>query len=142
MANLNISQTVRTKNDWRCKKEVADPDQLFFPALSTTTSSLRYHNFVELTQQLGSLVDQYPDLLTLYSLSEKSVQGRELWVVRVSTDPTGQRSALKPMVKYVANMHGDEVVGRELMIHFIEYLVTSYIHQTVSSILEWENSKL
>jgi hypothetical protein len=27
-----------------------------------------------------------------------------------------QRTFLKPMVKYVANIHGDEAVGRELII--------------------------
>ncbi|CAG0905891.1 unnamed protein product, partial [Darwinula stevensoni] len=32
----------------------------------------------------------------------------------------------KPNVKYVANMHGNEAVGRELMLHLIEYLVTNY----------------
>ena len=40
--------------------------------------------------------------------------GRQLWVVKISTE--NQRSDLKPMVKYVANMHGNEVVGRELLI--------------------------
>ena len=50
--------------------------------------------------------------------------GRELWVVKISTE--NQRSDLKPMVKYVANMHGNEVVGRELLLGLIEYLADSY----------------
>jgi len=32
----------------------------------------------------------------------------------------------KPNVKYVANMHGNEAVGRELMLHMILYLVQNY----------------
>ena len=64
--------------------------------------------------------------------------GRQLWVVKISTE--NQRSDLKPMVKYVANMHGNEVVGRELLLGLIEYLADSYkngydseIRQLISS---------
>ena len=32
----------------------------------------------------------------------------------------------KPNVKYVANMHGNEAIGRELMLHLILYLVQNY----------------
>ena len=32
----------------------------------------------------------------------------------------------KPNVKYVANMHVNEAVGRELMLHLILYLVQNY----------------
>jgi len=52
--------------------------------------------------------------------------------MKISTDQ-GERSDLKPMVKYVANMHGNEVVGRELLLAFIEYLVATYQAGTVSS---------
>ena len=51
--------------------------------------------------------------------------------MKISTDQ-GERADLKPMVKYVANMHGNEVVGRELLLAFIEYLVHTYQAGTVS----------
>ena len=59
-------------------------------------------------------------------MDKKSVEGRELWVVKISTDAEDNRKDLKPMVKYIANMHGNEVVGRELMVLLIKYLLTSY----------------
>ena len=86
---------------------------------------LTWHNYEDLTKELKSLEQIYSDYLTLYSLSEKSVQGRDLWVMKISTD-RAERSDLKPMVKYVANIHGDEPTGRELCLAFIEYLVDSY----------------
>ena len=66
----------------------------------------------------------------LYSLSEKTIEGRELWVLQICTDNPaangGQRSLLKPMVKYVANMHGNEVTGREILIALLRYLLETY----------------
>ncbi|KAG7164968.1 Carboxypeptidase M-like [Homarus americanus] len=32
----------------------------------------------------------------------------------------------QPNVKYVANMHGNEAIGREMLLHLIEYLAKSY----------------
>ena len=57
--------------------------------------------------------------------------------MKISTDQ-GERSDLKPMVKYVANMHGNEVVGRELLLAFVEYLVTMYQAGTVSTLYSVE----
>ena len=89
-------------------------------------SSLKYHNYDELTQEMQDLAAKYSNLLTLSHLDDLSVEHRKLWVMKISTDNNGQRSDLKPMVKYVANMHGNEVVGREMLLKFIEYLMITY----------------
>ncbi len=39
---------------------------------------------------------------------------------------SASRPLLTPMLKYVANMHGNEVVGRELMLALSEHLLSEY----------------
>lgn len=83
-----------------------------------------YHDYDALTAELQRLAADHPTLLTLESAG-RSTQGRELWIVKVSDDPSLDE-APEPKLLYVANMHGDEVVGRELMIYLIRQLVTEY----------------
>ncbi len=92
----------------------------------------KFHNHEELTAELKAINEKYPDLTQLYSLDKKSVLGRELWVMRISTEGGGQRADLKPMVKYVANMHGNEVTGRELMLTLIKHLLEGYKDKSVN----------
>ena len=93
--------------------------------------NFQYHDYDQLTSELQELAQKHSNLLHLYSLNGDSVEGRKLWVMKISTDQN-ERSDLKPMVKYIANMHGNEVVGRELLLAFIEYLVDTYQTGTVS----------
>ncbi|XP_064292398.1 carboxypeptidase D isoform X3 [Plodia interpunctella] len=89
-----------------------------------TELEFRYHDHEQLTRYLRAVSAQYPALTALYSIG-KSVQGRDLWVMVVSASPY-EHMIGKPDVKYVANIHGNEAVGRELLLHLIQYLVTSY----------------
>ncbi|XP_058822946.1 carboxypeptidase D isoform X2 [Topomyia yanbarensis] len=90
------------------------------------TSSLDfvYHNHEDMTRYLRATTARYPNLTALYSIG-KSVQGRDLWVMVVSASPY-EHMLGKPDVKYIGNIHGNEAVGRELLLHLIQYLITSY----------------
>lgn len=89
------------------------------------TIDFKYHNYDKMTKFLRATSARYPSLTALYSIG-KSVQGRELWVMVVSASPY-QHMLGKPDVKYVANMHGNEAISRELMLHLI------HVRKTVSN---------
>ncbi|XP_071520920.1 carboxypeptidase D-like isoform X5 [Panulirus ornatus] len=83
-----------------------------------------YHNYARMTDFLRSMSATYPNLTALYSIG-KSVQGRDLWVMVLSASPY-EHIVGQPNVKYVANMHGNEAIGREMLLHLIEYLAKNY----------------
>jgi murein tripeptide amidase MpaA len=69
-----------------------------------------YHDHDEMTQFLRSTAFKYPNLTALYSIG-KSVKGRDLWVMVVSSSPY-EHMIGKPDVKYIGNIHGNEAVGK------------------------------
>lgn len=74
---------------------------------------------------LQKLSDQHPDIAKLYDIG-KSVEKRKLYALRISEDVSKERSLLKPMMKFTANIHGDEAVGRQMCIYLAQYLLENY----------------
>jgi carboxypeptidase D len=87
-------------------------------------TEFKHHNYNEMEKYLKELHETYPKLTRLYSIG-KSVQNRELYVMEISTNP-GVHVPLNPEFKYIANMHGNEAVGRELLLLLIKYLCENY----------------
>ena len=83
---------------------------------------LAYPSPEEISKELQSIHESYPQLTELISIG-KSVQGRPLWVMRVTNLKNKNR---KPKFSYIANMHGDEIVGRHMMLRLLIDLTTSY----------------
>uniref|UniRef100_A0A8C2Z2K4 Carboxypeptidase D n=1 Tax=Cyclopterus lumpus TaxID=8103 RepID=A0A8C2Z2K4_CYCLU len=84
----------------------------------------KYYNYVDLTGRLQALAHKYPHIANLSSIG-LSVEGRQLWVMRITKDPNGDTPG-KPKFKYVGNMHGDETVSRQVLVYVVEYLLTKY----------------
>lgn len=94
-----------------------------------------YHNHNDMTKLLRNVVELNADIARLYSIGT-SVQGRQLWVVKLSKNPDDE-TLLKPHVKMIANMHGNEAVGREVILQLIVYLVNSYpTNNQIKSLLD------
>lgn len=87
-------------------------------------TDFKHHNFSSMESFLKELHETYPKITNLYSIG-KSVENRDLWVFEISKNP-GKHVALVPEFKYIANMHGNEVVGRELLLLLAKYLCENY----------------
>ncbi|CAG2171580.1 unnamed protein product, partial [Oppiella nova] len=89
-----------------------------------TKTEYKHHNYTEMRDNLKALAAKYPKMTRLYSVGQ-STEHRDLWVLEISVQPGVHRPGV-PEFKYVANMHGNEVIGRELLLLFAKYLLENY----------------
>jgi len=88
----------------------------------------------ETEKSLKSIAQKYPDITKLYSIG-KSVKNRDLWVMKLSRNAKVDDN--RPEFKYIANMHGDEIVGREILLRFIKECTDNYgIDPTLTTLLD------
>ncbi|XP_050948190.1 carboxypeptidase D, b isoform X1 [Labeo rohita] len=83
-----------------------------------------YYNYADMTDFFQRFSQKYAHICSLSSIG-RSVEGRELWVMRITTNPTTDVPG-KPRFKYVGNIHGDEALSRQLLVYLIEYLLAQY----------------
>lgn len=95
----------------------------------TKTELQKHHHYDDMTKILQALNIRFPKISRLYDIG-KSVENRKLWVLEISDKP-GQHQVLKPEFRYIANMHGNEVVGRELLLNLAKLLLENYESSTL-----------
>ena len=86
-----------------------------------------HHNTEQMFARLARIQQQCPNITSIYDLPLPSVEHRPLRVIVFSGHPA-EHHFLQPEFKYVANMHGNEAVGRELLLYLAEYLCEEYQH--------------
>ncbi|OQX83552.1 hypothetical protein B6D60_10330 [candidate division KSB1 bacterium 4484_87] len=83
-----------------------------------------YHTYQEMVDEINLVHATYPNITTISSIGQ-SVEGREIWAVKVSDNP-GQEETDEPDVLYVGNIHAREVATPEVILYFLNYLVSNY----------------
>ncbi len=84
----------------------------------------RYYDYDQMTEALRTLVDAYPQFLTMESIGQ-SWEGRDIWVVTVNNPETGDHTE-KPAFYSDANIHGNEIQGTEVTLYMIWFLMENY----------------
>ncbi|XXG56134.1 hypothetical protein AAC387_Pa03g3631 [Persea americana] len=68
----------------------------------------------------------------IYSIG-KSVKGIPLWVIEISDKPGKEEP--EPAFKFIGNVHGDEPVGRELLIRLANWLCDNYMKDPLATLI-------
>ncbi len=91
-------------------------------ALSQDFSS--YQNYEEMTKELKRLVNANKGIAKIESIG-KTTEGRDLWVVTIA-NPNGTTVDERPAMFIGANFEGDHLIGSQLSLAVINYLLKNY----------------
>jgi hypothetical protein len=126
---LTLTVTADAKKANR-KPKASDPAAHSFPALGVTDERKvevawnRFYDHAGMGGILAWLHKAFPDFTRLYSIG-KSVQGRDIWCIEVTSRTVGDPDR-KPGMYIDGNIHGNEVQGGEVVAYTAWYLCHQY----------------
>ncbi|XP_039607813.1 probable carboxypeptidase X1 [Polypterus senegalus] len=106
---------------------VPDPNNIYMWETdqgSIDNLDFRHHNYSEMRKLMKAVHEECPNITRIYSIG-KSYLGLKMYVMEISDNP-GKHELGEPEFRYVAGMHGNEVVGRELLLNLMQYMCREY----------------
>ncbi len=88
-----------------------------FPAADSA-----YHNYQETAELLKTLAEGNPEIASLFSAG-KTLEGREIWCLRLNSTEKGEEPSTKPGAFYVGNHHAREHLSNEVALGLAVYLL-------------------
>ena len=84
-----------------------------------------YPSYTDIVNTLTNRANTYPGICQLFDLGPTAgSSGRRIWALKISDNVAVEED--EPEMKYIGNMHGDEVVGLMMCLDMIDYLLTNY----------------
>ncbi|XP_043086997.1 inactive carboxypeptidase-like protein X2 [Puntigrus tetrazona] len=102
-------------NYYRRRNEVTTTDNLDF----------RHHSYKEMRQLMKVVNEMCPNITRIYNIG-KSFNGQKLYAFEISDNP-GEHELGEPEFRYTAGSHGNEVLGRELLLLLMQFMCQEYL---------------
>ena len=88
-----------------------------------------YRTNDQMNADLIELGERYPNLAMPFVIGATH-NSQPLMGIRLARNVRGKQPALRPMVRLLSNLHGDEASGREILAHLAFYLL--YLYEKVN----------
>ena len=86
--------------------------------------STGYHTYPDMADEVASVASDHPDIVRRFSIG-RSLQGRELWAVKISDNVTTDEA--EPEVLFDGLHHGDEHMSLEMTLAILHWLTDGYV---------------
>uniref|UniRef100_A0A8B9C430 AE binding protein 1 n=1 Tax=Anser brachyrhynchus TaxID=132585 RepID=A0A8B9C430_9AVES len=96
------------------QNEVTSADNLDF----------RHHSYKDMRQLMKVVNEECPTITRIYNIG-KSSRGLKIYAMEISDNP-GEHETGEPEFRYTAGLHGNEVLGRELLLLLMQFLCKEY----------------
>uniref|UniRef100_A0A6Q2WSG2 Inactive carboxypeptidase-like protein X2 n=1 Tax=Esox lucius TaxID=8010 RepID=A0A6Q2WSG2_ESOLU len=93
----------------------------------TTTDNLdfKHHSYREMRHLMKVVNEMCPNITRIYNIG-KSHNGQKLYAIEISDNP-GEHESGEPEFRYTAGSHGNEVLGRELLLLLMQFMCKEYL---------------
>ncbi|MBU2574327.1 MAG: zinc carboxypeptidase [Elusimicrobia bacterium] len=102
------------------KMTLSEYAQEFFKDFPPNDSA--YHNYDEMIEVLQKIADSNKDIASLFSIG-KSIEGREIWTLRINSSVKGTQSSSKPGAVFMGAHHAREHLSVEVPLLYAVWLL-------------------
>ncbi|CAI5658643.1 inactive carboxypeptidase-like protein X2 [Oreochromis niloticus] len=93
--------------------------------ITTDDLDFRHHSYKEMRQLMKVVNEMCPNITRIYNIG-KSQSGLKLYAIEISDNP-GEHEVGEPEFRYTAGLHGNEVLGRELLLLLMQFMCLEYL---------------
>ncbi|CDQ78514.1 unnamed protein product [Oncorhynchus mykiss] len=101
-------------SSFRSENEVHPTDDLDY----------RHHNYKDMRQMMKVINEECPNITRIYNIG-KSSAGLKMYAMEISDNP-GEHQTGEPEFRYTAGLHGNEALGRELLLLLMQFMCKEY----------------
>ena len=129
---FSILDSLKVK--YKIKNQTQETEHIHSEVINKFSS---YPSFKEMENELINMANNYPKHVTLKSIGS-SVELRDIWSLQI----TNANRSSKTDVLFIANIHGNEITGRDLMMLFAKDIISKSKNKSNSVYKLLENFRI